>query len=98
MKFVVQRVRSASCDVDGQTVGSIKTGFMVLIGISNDDTTEIADKMIKKLIGLRIFEDANGKTNLSLHDVDGELLLISQFTLYAYCRKETVHPSPMRKT
>lgn len=87
MKFVVQRVRSAACDVDGQTVGSIKTGFMVLIGISNDDTTEIADKMIKKLIGLRIFEDANGKTNLSLHDVDGELLLISQFTLYADCRK-----------
>ena len=87
MRFVVQRVSSASCDVDGQTVGSIKTGFMVLIGISNDDTTEIADKMIKKLIGLRIFEDVNGKTNLSLHDVDGELLLISQFTLYADCRK-----------
>ena len=87
MRFVVQRVSSASCDVDGQTVGSIKTGFMVLIGISNDDTTEIADKMIKKLIGLRIFEDANGKTNLSLYDVDGELLLISQFTLYADCRK-----------
>lgn len=87
MKFVIQRVTSASCTVENEVTGSIGKGFLVLIGISNEDTREIADKMIKKLIGLRIFEDADGKTNLSLKDVDGELLLISQFTLYADCRK-----------
>lgn len=87
MKFVIQRVTSASVAVDGKTVGSIEKGFMVLIGVCADDTREIADKMIKKLIGLRIFEDAQGKTNLSLSDVGGSLLLISQFTLYADCRK-----------
>lgn len=87
MRFVVQRVTSASCHVDGNLTGEINQGFLVLIGISNTDTKEIADKMIKKLIGLRIFEDSNGKTNLALHDVNGELLLISQFTLYADCRK-----------
>lgn len=87
MKFVIQRVTSASVEVDGKTVGSIEKGFMVLIGVCADDTREIADKMIKKLIGLRIFEDAQGKTNLSLSDVGGSLLLISQFTLYADCRK-----------
>lgn len=87
MKFVIQRVTSASCTVDGNITGAIGKGFLVLIGISNDDTKEIADKMIKKLIGMRIFEDSEGKTNLSLHDVDGELLLISQFTLYADCKK-----------
>ena len=87
MKFVIQRVTEASCTVDRQITGQIGKGFLVLIGISNSDTTEIADKMIKKLLGLRIFEDSNGKTNLSLHDVNGELLLISQFTLYADCKK-----------
>ncbi len=87
MKFVIQRVRHASCTVEEQITGQIGHGFLVLIGISGDDTKEIADKMVKKLIGMRIFDDANGKTNLSLHDVGGELLLISQFTLYADCRK-----------
>lgn len=85
MKFVVQRVTHASVTVDGQTVGSIGTGFMVLIGVADTDTRETADKLIKKLLGLRIFDDENGKTNLSLADVNGELLLISQFTLYADC-------------
>lgn len=87
MKFVIQRVREASCTVDGMVTGQIKKGFCVLIGVSNEDTKEIADKMIKKLIGMRIFEDENGKTNLALNDVDGSLLLISQFTLYADCKK-----------
>ena len=87
MKFVVQRVSSAACRVDEQLTGSIQKGFLVLIGISDSDTKEIADKMIKKLIALRIFEDSDGKTNLSLKDVEGSLLLISQFTLSADCRK-----------
>jgi D-tyrosyl-tRNA(Tyr) deacylase len=87
MKFVIQRVSEASVCVDGNVLGKINKGFMVLIGISSEDTKEIADKMIKKLIGMRIFEDEEGKTNLSLNDVNGELLLISQFTLYANCKK-----------
>ena len=87
MKFVIQRVTHASVTVDSKIVGQINKGFMVLIGVSNEDTKEIADKMIKKMLGLRIFEDENGKTNLSLEDVGGELLLISQFTLYADCKK-----------
>lgn len=87
MKFVIQRVSEASVCVDGNVLGQINNGFMVLIGISSEDTREIADKMIKKLIGMRIFEDENGKTNLSLSDVGGEMLLISQFTLYADCKK-----------
>lgn len=87
MKFVIQRVQNASCQVDGETTGSISKGLMVLIGISDTDTKEIADKMIKKMLALRIFEDTEGKTNLSLSDVNGELLLISQFTLYADCKK-----------
>lgn len=87
MKFVIQRVTNASCTVENNVIGEIQQGFLVLIGISNSDTTEIADKMVKKLLGLRIFEDAAGKTNLSLQDVNGELLLISQFTLYADCKK-----------
>ena len=87
MKFVIQRVKNASCTVDHEITGKINQGFLVLIGVSNEDTREIADKMIKKLIGLRIFEDSEGKTNLSLQDVCGELLLISQFTLYADCKK-----------
>ena len=87
MKFVIQRVLHSSVSVDQQIIGEIEQGFMVLIGVSETDTTDIADKMIRKLIGLRIFEDENGKTNLSLKDVDGSLLLISQFTLYANCKK-----------
>ncbi len=87
MKFVIQRVQHANVKVDDQIVGQIEKGFLVLIGISNSDTKEIADKMIKKLVNMRIFEDENGKTNLALQDVGGSLLLISQFTLYADCRK-----------
>ena len=87
MKFVVQRVTEASVAVDGKTIGKIDKGFLVLIGVSDSDTKEIADKMVKKLLGLRIFDDENDKINLSLTDVGGELLLISQFTLYANCKK-----------
>lgn len=87
MKFVIQRVAHADVKVDGQTIGEIGKGFMVLIGVCNSDTKEIADKMVKKLVGLRIFEDEQGKTNLSLDAVGGSLLLISQFTLYANCKK-----------
>ena len=87
MKFVIQRVTDAKVSVDGKVVGKIGKGFMVLIGIAGTDTVEIADIMIKKLIGMRIFEDENGKTNLALKDVGGELLLISQFTLYSDCKK-----------
>ncbi len=87
MKFVIQRVTKASCKVEGNVVGEIQKGFCVFIGVSNEDNTEIADKMVKKLVGLRIFEDENGKTNLALSDVGGSLLLISQFTLYADCKK-----------
>ena len=86
MRFVVQRVTHASVTVDGNVIGKIGQGFMVLIGVSDEDTKETADKMVKKLLGLRIFEDENGKTNLDIHTVGGELLLISQFTLYANCR------------
>lgn len=87
MKFVIQRVAESSVTVDGKVIGQIGKGYMVLVGVSNEDTREIADKMIKKMVGLRIFEDAEGKTNLSLEQVGGELLLISQFTLYANCKK-----------
>lgn len=87
MKFVIQRVSGASVSVDGEEKGAIGKGFMVLISVSNSDTKEIADKMVKKMTGLRIFEDENGKTNLALADVGGALLLISQFTLYANCKK-----------
>ena len=87
MRFVIQRVTRASVTVEGKQIGAIEHGFLVLIGVSGDDTREIADKMIKKLVGMRIFEDEAGKTNLSLGDVGGSLLLVSQFTLYADCRK-----------
>ena len=87
MKFVIQRVTQASVTVEEKIIGSIDKGFLVLIGICNDDTEDTADKMIKKTAGLRIFDDENGKTNLSLNDVGGELLLVSQFTLYADCKK-----------
>lgn len=87
MKFVIQRVTHADVVVDGNELGRIGKGFMVLIGVSKEDDRAIADKMVDKMIKLRIFEDENGKTNLSLDDVSGELLLISQFTLYANCKK-----------
>ena len=86
MRFVVQRVTHASVTVDGNVIGKIGQGFMVLIGVFDEDTKETADKMVKKLLGLRIFEDENGKTNLDIHTVGGSLLLISQFTLYADCK------------
>lgn len=87
MKLVIQRVSQASVSVDDAVIGQIGKGYMVLIGVGADDTKELADKYIRKMLGLRIFEDENGKTNLSLKDVGGALLLISQFTLYANCRK-----------
>ena len=87
MRFVIQRVKHASVTVEGEVLGQINKGFLVFIGICEEDNEQIADKMIKKLIGLRIFEDENGKTNLDLKSVEGELLLISQFTLYADCKK-----------
>ena len=87
MRFVIQRVQHASVTVDNEVIGSIGRGYMVLIGVCESDTEEIADKMVDKMIKLRINEDAEGKTNLSLADVDGGLLLISQFTLYANCKK-----------
>lgn len=87
MKFVIQRVSEASVTVEGEEIGKIDKGYMVLIGVGHNDTKETADKMVKKMVGLRIFEDENGKTNLSLADVNGQMLLISQFTLYANCKK-----------
>ena len=86
MKLVIQRVQEASVSVDQKVVGKIGHGVMVLLGVSQTDTEEIADKMFQKLLKLRIFEDENGKTNLDIKSVNGELLIISQFTLYADCR------------
>ena len=85
MKLVVQRVKNAKVDVDGKTVGKIEKGFLVLLGVTYTDTKETADYLVKKLCNLRVFEDENGKMNLSLKDVDGKLLIVSQFTLYADC-------------
>ena len=87
MRFVIQRVTEASVTIDGEISGKIGKGYLVLIGVADTDTKEIADKMIRKMIGLRIFEDEQGKTKLSLADVDGGLLLVSQFTLYANCKR-----------
>ena len=87
MRFVVQVVSKSDVKINGEIKGSIDKGFMVLVGVGQEDNEAIADKMVNKLLGLRIFPDENGKTNLSLADVKGELLLISQFTLYADCRK-----------
>ncbi len=87
MKFVLQRVLEAKVDVDGKTVGKIGKGYLLLVGVSNDDTKDIADKMIEKVSRLRIFEDENGKINLSIDQIEGEILVVSQFTLYADCRK-----------
>ena len=85
MRFLIQRVSNASVEIDGSIVGAINQGFCVFVGISDSDTKEIADKMIRKMINLRIFSDENGKINLNLETVGGELLIISQFTLYADC-------------
>ena len=87
MKFVIQRVAASTVKVAGNVVGQIEKGLLVFIGVSNEDTEEVAKKMISKLIQLRIFDDSEGKTNLSLHQVEGSLLIISQFTLYADCKK-----------
>lgn len=87
MKIVLQRVLDASVVVDGKTVGEIGKGYLLLVGISNEDTKEIADKMLEKISRLRLFEDSDGKTNLSIAEVGGEVLIISQFTLCADCRK-----------
>ena len=87
MKFLIQRVLEASVKVDGETVGSIGKGLLVFVGAGREDDRAAADKYLKKLLGLRLFEDDNGKTNLSLKDVNGELLFVSQFTLYANCKK-----------
>lgn len=87
MRFVIQRVKEASVRVENKVIGQIGQGYLVLIGVSDSDTEAVADKMVKKMTGLRIFEDENGKTNLSLADVGGSLLLVSQFTLYANCKK-----------
>ena len=87
MKAVLQRVTEASVRVDGEVIGSIGNGFFILLGVSDEDDETVADKMADKICKLRIFEDENGKTNLSLKDVGGEVLVVSQFTLYADCRK-----------
>ncbi|MDO4632723.1 MAG: D-aminoacyl-tRNA deacylase [Eubacteriales bacterium] len=87
MRCFVQRVKDASVTVDGTIIGQIHQGLLILLGVCNEDDTAVADKMIKKVLGARIFEDENGKTNRSLADVEGELLVVSQFTLYADCRK-----------
>ena len=85
MKIVVQRVKNAKVDVEGKTVGKIDTGFLVLLGVTHEDTEEQADYLAKKLCNLRVFTDENDKMNLSLKDVNGKLLIVSQFTLYADC-------------
>ena len=87
MRLVIQVAKDAKVSVENEIIGQIPYGFVVLIGVENADTKEIADKMLKKMLGLRIFPDENGKTNLNLEQVNGELLLISQFALYADCRK-----------
>ncbi len=86
MRLLVQRVSSAQVDVDSKTVGKINNGFLVLIGVTHTDTREIADYLVKKLCNLRVFKDENSKMNLSIKDVEGELLIVSQFTLYADCQ------------
>ena len=87
MKFLIQRVKNASVEINSQIFSQINKGFLVFVGISDEDTFQIADKMINKMLGLRIFEDENDKINLGLKDVDGDLLIVSQFTLYADCKK-----------
>lgn len=93
MKLVIQRVKNASVDVDKKTIGKIGNGFLVLLGIKTSDTIQDADYLVRKLINLRIFTDENDKMNLALKDVNGELLIISQFTLYGDCKKSGNRPS-----
>ena len=87
MRCLVQRVLSASVSVAGETIGSIERGYLVLLGVKNTDTEAVADKMLKKILDARLFEDENGKTNLSIRDISGSLLIVSQFTLYADTQK-----------
>lgn len=82
MRLLVQRVLNSNVKVDGKIIGEINKGYMVLLGVTHDDDTEKADYLVKKLINLRVFEDENGKMNLNINQVGGELLIISQFTLY----------------
>ena len=93
MKLVVQRVSSAEVSVDNKTIGKINQGFLVLLGVTHTDTKNDADYLVRKLINLRVFSDENDKMNLSIKDINGELLLISQFTLYAECKKSGNRPS-----
>lgn len=87
MKLVIQRVSNAKVEVENKIIGQIEKGFLVLLGVGPEDTTEIADFLVEKLCNLRVFEDENQKMNLSIKDIDGELLIVSQFTLYADCKK-----------
>ncbi|HWT26365.1 MAG TPA: D-aminoacyl-tRNA deacylase [Mobilitalea sp.] len=87
MRIVIQRVNEAKVTVDENCIGAINKGYLILLGVGSEDTKEIADRYIDKIIKMRIFADENGKTNLSLQDVEGEILVVSQFTLYADCRK-----------
>lgn len=87
MKLVIQRVSNAKVEVENKIIGQIEKGFLVLLGVGPEDTTEIADFLVEKLCNLRVFEDENQKMNLSIKDIDGELLVVSQFTLYADCKK-----------
>lgn len=93
MKLVIQRVKNANVDVDNKTVGKINNGFLVLLGIKSSDTKQDVDYLVRKLINLRVFKDENYKMNLALKDVNGELLIISQFTLYGDCKKSGNRPS-----
>ena len=90
MRFVIQRVKHASVAIDGEVRSEIGRGLLVLVGIGQEDNEKIADKMVQKLVNMRIFEDLDGRTNLGLKDVEGELMLISQFTLYAACRNPRI--------
>ena len=87
MRCLVQRVLSASVSVSGESLGRIERGYLILLGVNNQDTEAVADKMLKKILDARLFEDENGKTNLSIRDISGSLLIVSQFTLYADTRK-----------
>ena len=86
MRFCIQVVSQAAVDIDGVRTASIGQGMLVLLGVGKEDYEAVADKMIAKLLKMRIFSDSNGKTNLSISDIDGEILLVSQFTLYADCK------------
>ncbi|MCI8290879.1 MAG: D-tyrosyl-tRNA(Tyr) deacylase [Clostridia bacterium] len=93
MRLVVQRVKNAKVTVENDIIGNINDGFMVLLGVTHTDTKEVADYLVRKLCNLRVFKDENDKMNLSIKDIDGELLIVSQFTLYADCQKSGNRPS-----